>query len=54
MDPIFLIVRVLYNFESNLKNTIYKYYTIAITINRSRSIGTTRSTSRRYYRYKEE
>ena len=49
-----LIVRVLYNFKSSLNNAIYKYYAMATIVNRSRSIGTTGSTSRRYCRYKEE
>ena len=53
MDSILPIVRVLYNFESSLNNTIYKYYTIATIVNRSRNIGTIESTSKRYYRYKE-
>ena len=48
------IVRVLYNFKPGLNNTIYKHCITAITVNRSRSIGTTRSISRRHYRYKEE
>ena len=53
-DSIFSIVRVLYNFKSNLNNIVYKRYAIATIDNRSRSIGTTKSTSRRHYRYKEE
>ena len=53
-DSIFSIVRVLYDFKSGLNNTIYKRYATATTDNGSRSIGTTRSISRRYYRYKEE
>ena len=54
MDSILSIVRALYNFKSGLNNAIYKYYTTAIVVNRSRSTGVTRSTSRRYCRYKEE
>ena len=37
-----------------MNNAIYKRYAIATTDNRSRSIGTIRSISRRHYRYKEE
>ena len=54
MDFILSIVRALYNFESNLKNTIYKHYAMATIINGSRSAGITRSISKRYYKYKEE
>ena len=48
------IVRVLYNFESSSNNTIYERYVMTTVVNGSRSTGTIRSTSRRYYRYKEE
>ena len=54
MDSTLLVVRALYNFKSGLNNTIYKHYATATTDNGSRSIGTTRNTSRRHYRYKEE
>ena len=54
MDSMLSIIRVLYNFKPGLNNTIYKYYAMAIAVNGSRSIGTTGSTSRRHYRYKEE
>ena len=54
MDFILSIVRVLYDFESSLNNAIYKRSTIATIVNRSRSIGTTRSIGRRYCGYKEE
>ena len=37
-----------------MNNTIYERCATATVVNRSRSIGTTRSISRRYYRYKEE
>ena len=54
IDSTLSIVQALYNFKPSLNNTIYKYSTIATVVNRSRNIGTTRSISRRYYRYKEE
>ena len=53
-DSTLLIIRALYNFESSSNNTIYKHYAITTIVNRSRSTGTTGSTSRRYYRHKEE
>ena len=54
IDSILSIVRVLYNFKSSLNNAIYKHYAMATIVNGSRSIGTTRSTNKRYYRYREE
>ena len=53
-DSTFLTIRVLYNFKSSLNDTVYKYYAIATRVNRSKSTGTTKSTGRRHYRYKEE
>ena len=54
MDSTLLTIRVLYNFKPGLDNAIYKHSAIATIVNGSRSIGVTRSISRRYYRYKEE
>ena len=54
MDFILSIVRALYNFKPGLDNAICKYSATATIVNRSRSTGVTRSTSRRYCRYKEE
>ena len=54
IDSTLSTIRVLYNFKSSSNNTIYKYYIIATRVNRSRSIGITRSISKRHYKYKEE
>ena len=54
IDSTFLVVRALYNFKSSLNNIVYEYYTTTTIVNRSKSIGVTRSISKRYYRYKEE
>ena len=47
-------IRALYDLKSGSNDTIYEHYTTTTTVNRSRSTGTTGSTSRRHCGYKEE
>ena len=54
VDSTLSTIQVLYNLKSSSNDTIYEYYITTTTVNRSRSTGTIGSTSRRYYKYKEE